>query len=556
MKKRQSKTLGLAALALAVVALAAGSAAGQGFMVKPMRIEVSARPGQTVQANMELRNTTADAARTLDVALHEIAQNDSGGWMIVGPDSGVDLSRLSSCLEWTSLDARSVEIPPLERRNVRVTLEVPHRARGYYFAAITAQSRPPEAARGISLVVRFLVPVIVEIQGRPERQRIELDGLGMDYREATDGRPAETSVVFGVANEGRTFSRVRGNVRVMYDMDGRWRPVSTADIPEKGIIPGSRLRLKSDLGRRLPSGRYRLTGALYVDGRRARGLEKEIAFEGDPEATRLAVDSALLLEPREVAIAGAPGATRTTILQVENPSEDALEVSAFSAVPPPLRGVAMGELKGVELSCADWLQVMPGEFVLRPGGRQNVRLVARMPRNEEMHANYYGLVGLRAAYADGQSAGETMTVVTVSNRAVEPAPKAQAVRLALAAVDGAKHAVRARFSNVGNVDFRPRAEAALLNARGQRVASMTLSGEEGRMLPLEVRDFSGEMDFAGVEPGTYALRAALDWTAGEGAAKQVVLRVAEEDGERTVTVLDLEELPDPEEAGGEEEQGG
>jgi len=523
---------------LALVLGASGNAHAQGFMVKPMKMEFAPRPGQTVESVLELRNTGADEARILDLKLVELTQNSDGGWQIIEPGSKVDTSKLPSCLKWIKLSADSVKVEPMKMAPVRVSLKPPGSARGFYLAGLIAQIRTKPAEKGITIVVRFMIPILLEIEGRPERQRIELADVDMAFRKAGANLPAGTVVSMGVNNEGRTYSRLKGKVKVMFFTNGRWRPVSTAEIPQKGIIPGAKLKLPSDLQRRLPSGKYKLTGTLYVDGRRVKPLEKEIDFEGDPTVTKLAVDTALMLDPPELSIAGVPGSTRTSVIKVENASEDSVEISASSATPPSLRGVAFGELKGDDLSCAGWIQVSPAKFTLRAGGRQNIRLIAKMPKAKEMHANYYGLVCLRAAYPDGQSAGETRTLACVANKSVEAKPAAQAAKMSLAAAEGAKYVLQARFANTGNVHFRPKCRAVLASGMGQTVTEIELAGEEGLMLPLEMRDFSGVLDFEKVPAGTYALKAVLDCGGGQGAAEQMPIRVAVEEGQKVVTVVE------------------
>jgi len=310
-------------------------------------------------------------------------------------------------------------------------------------------------------------------------------------------------------------------------------------MPEKGIIPGVSLSLSEDLGRRLPSGKYKLTGTLYVDGRRLRPMEKEVDFEGDPAVTRLAVDTALMLDPPELLIESAPGATRTAVINVENASEEAVQIQADAVIPPPLQGVALGELKGKDLSCAPWVQVSPGRFTLGAGRSQNVRVVARMPKEDGMHANYYAVLSFNASYADGQSAGRTATFVCVTNRAVETVPKAEITRLALSADEGSKYVIQVQTANVGNVHFMPKMMASLINTRGNEVLQRSLGDEAEVMLPLETRRHSGVLDFAEVPAGTYALRALLDYASGEAVAEQLVVNVADKDNQKVVSVVPL-----------------
>jgi hypothetical protein len=112
--------------------------------------------------------------------------------------------------------------------------------------------------------------------------------------------------------------------------------------------------------------------------------------------------------------------------------------------------------------------------------------------------------------------------------------------MTLAAAEGAQYAVQARFASIGNVHFMPKCRAMIVSGMGQTVTEVELSGEEGLMLPLETRDFSGVLDFEKVEPGAYALKAVMDCGGGQGAAEQMPIRVAVEEGQKTVTIIKQE----------------
>jgi len=512
----------------------------QGFMVKPMRIELTARPGELLETVIELRNTTSQK-QSLEFLPVELTQSQNGSWQIIDPASDVDTSGLSSCLDWLSFDARSMEVDAQNVWLATMQVQVPMRATGVYFAGLIAQSVPDPKATGIQLKIRFLIPVIVHIQGRPERQRVELAGVNMTYREATQTEPGTTLVGLNINNEGRTYSRVRGSVQVMTFSRERWWPVAQTDIDERGIIPGSKLYLATDIQRRLPSGKYRLTGTLYIDGRRMRPMELEIDFEGDPDVDTLAIDTALMLEPQEIAIQGTPGATRASVLTVKNASDEAVTIQAFADAPAALKGMAMGELRGDDLSCHEWLRVIPEKFTLRAGATQNVRIMARIPREELVHANYYGQLILKAAYPDGQSAGETGVLVSIDNTTVAAEPAAQAVHLRLAEEDDSKYVILSRFSNIGNTIITPKPSASLVTAREGDVSRAALTGDDSPMLPFAIRDFAGVMDFTNIEPGTYGLRASLEYAPGKVEAKQIPIEVTEEDGRKIVSVIGSEE---------------
>lgn len=513
----------------------------QGFMVKPMKVEIIAKPGEAVTAALDLQNKAADGAKILDLKLVQLGQAPSGAWDIVeGNATTRDAvgagSSDASCFSWLSLSATSINVDALKTETVQIKLKIPASASGVYYAGVIAQTRPPADAKGLKVVVRFLIPVVVEIQGRPERQKIDFKDLEMAVAPKAEGKPLSTIVNAVINNDGRTYSRIKGNIKLMYQTRGHWQSVATADIREIGVMPGSKLSLPCDLSRGLPSGKYKLTGTVYVDGRRLKPIEKEIDFKGDPSITKLTVDTALLVEPAEILVTGTPGAVRTTSIKIENTSEEAVEVVAAAIVPQPLRGVALGDIKGDDFCCAGWLEVTPAKFTLRPGGKQNLRLTAKMPADAKDIPAYFTTLSLKATYPDGQSAGETQATMIVDNKKVDARPAAQVMKFAVVAGDANQYIVQVRFGNTGNSRYMPKGVATVLGDGGKAALEASISGMETHMMPLETRDGSTVLDFAKVEAGNYILKVVMDCGTNQPAVEQMPLVVTIENGQRVVTL--------------------
>ena len=539
---------------LVVGLLSAAPASAQGFMVEPMRMDISATPGATFEVPLSIRNTAAEGPRELELTLVELSQHAGGGWSFRPTGSADDSEPRQSSVPWTSFGASEVEIAPLEPAEVMVRFEPPRNARGAYFAALLVETpAPEEGTPGVSVRMRFLIPIIIEIQGRSVRQNVQLDDLVMTY-DAADGRDPTTNAHLQITNAGETFSQVTGDLRIERRSGDRWRLVTRFETRERPIIPGVTLELGQDLERRLPSGTYRLRGELMVDGRRLPPLQQEIEFEGDPNVDALAYDTELRLSPEMVQMDVVPGATRTTILRIENPGEDAVTVDLGAATPRGLMGVRMGDLIGTELSTEQWTTVRPAQFTLRGGANQNVRVISSVPSEDELHANYYADLTLSGSYGDGQSAGTQSSVIHLVNRAADTARQGVIETLSLAEAEPNLFAVQARFVNTGNTHVAPRGRVIVSSPQGQTVRSASLSGAEGMLLPLGERVFGGEIDFSDVEPGMYALRASVDLEDGDNASLQHVIEVAHEDvqtddgivQEARVTVREGAELPEPE----------
>ena len=112
-----------------------------------------------------------------------------------------------------------------------------------------------------------------------------------------------------------------------------------------------------------------------------------------------------------------PGATRTTILSIENTSADPVKIDMQARTPRGLLGVQMGDLVGTALSAEPWTKIEPSSFTLRGNGRQNVRVVSTVPETGVTYPNYYADLVLDGKYADGQSAGETSSTIHLANAA-------------------------------------------------------------------------------------------------------------------------------------------
>ncbi|WP_081859131.1 hypothetical protein [Desulfohalovibrio reitneri] len=506
-------------------------------MVRPMEVAFQAKPGQRVNFALELKNTggTNPAPKTFEIMAYDLAQTPSGGWTGVAPSLDGGRNAAVSCREWINLPRASFTVEPMRMRQARVEMTIPANAKGSYFASLYVKERAPE---GVNIAMAFQVPIMVEIQGRTVRQRVEIDDVDMRFREAEPQSPATTLVRLDVANNGRTFSTVEGRMRLRAQVQDKWLTVADVDYKEKRILPGVKLNLLSDLERRLPSGTYKLEGTLYVDGRRVKPLEKTISFTGDPTVEKIALDSALYLEPPELFVESTPGAMRTAVLRLRNASPDTITVETYSTIPKDLAGVSMGELMGHDLSCADWIRIYPEKFRIRGGATQNVRVVTNLPRTGADHSTYYGDLVFESAYPDGQSAGTTRTLVCLGNSAKDAQLDAAISETSLAAGGESGYVVTSRCVNIGGKHFTPRVRADLVTGIGEVVQSVDMEGESGLMLPLATRRFSGTLDFAEVEEGTYELRTTLVYGEDENTAMTTPVHVTREGGAVTVSVLE------------------
>jgi len=536
------------------VLLSAGPAFGQ-FIVQPMTVNVQTRPSKLVKTAIDIQSLDPNVVHTIDLSLVELSQWEDGSWRIIDPNTdlddpnspnfGFDISKLASCKEWISLRSDSVEIGPWGKVPVPLSIRVPAGIRGFYAAGIIATLRDrPDQTGQVTVIMRMLASVIIEVQGRTMRHRVGLTDVGMEFEEADALGPATSVVSLDIANDGGTLSRLHPFARVWGFFDGHWRLLKTMEYNEVSIIPQSRLKLRQSMGQSLPSGKYKVTGALYVDAKRAKELKKEIDFVGDPSIEKAASDAPIDLIPPDITINGLPGVTRSGTITVYNASDEAINVQTTLRLPRVLDGVAFSDLfKGNDLDCSKWLKIIPDKFTLRSNGKQNLRIISEMPDSEQMHPCYYALLGLHSSYVDGQRAGTTTGNICVMNEKIEAQPEVKAMKLTPAAMEGSRYLIVARFGNFGRVHFTPIAcKAAPVSTTGASLEKIWLSSEKrGPMLPLEVRDFSGILDVSTFPAGTYYLVAGLEYAPGERVTKQIGIRVSIQGNQRLVDIVRLEE---------------
>jgi len=535
-------------IAIAVLA-SAGPAFGQ-FLVQPMKMDLAVRPGRIFKTSLDLQSLDPNEAHSIALSVVELTQWEDGEWRIIEPNDETnvdfDTSVLSSCKEWIRFRPTSVDLVPMGAQTVDVFLRVPPGIRGFYTAGILASLKSRPFATDITVLLRFLVPVLAEVQGRPMRHKIELEDIGMELVKAVGDKLPTTTISMDISNNGGTYSYLKAFAKVRGFWDGHWREVTDAEFKGVSIIPGAEFKLKNDIGRSLPPGKYKISGVLYVDGRRAKRIEKELNFVGDTSITKVATDAPIDVLPSNVLINCRPGATRTTAIKIRNASDETVNIQTGLALPGNLQGVAFGDLKGDDLDCTGWVKIEPEKFTLRSMRQQSIRITASMPKSVEMHPCYYALLGLFTTYPDGQKGGVTTAHICVANESISTEPFVHGMKLSPALKGGSQYYIVARFGNFGRIHFTPiRCRAAVVDAADPmgRPRAMTAlsSSKSDLMLPLEVRDFSGIIDFSNVSAGTYRLAAVLEYAPGEVATKEIGIRVLPEGQRRVVEVVKLEE---------------
>ncbi len=540
-------------IAIGVVVLTLAGPSYAQFTVEPMKLEVQVTPGKIISTTINIRSYDANAVHTVDLSIVELSQSESGEWMIVDPNGindpnsssyKFDLSRLSSCKQWTRLDTSTLTLAPMQVVPLEVALRVPRGVRGFYTAGVLVSVRPRPELGGVVLRMEFLVPIVVEVEGRAAMPRVEATDVGMEFVPAGGAGPATTLVSMRIDNNGNTFSRLNPIIRIWSFSGGYWRVITTKEFGDYGIIPGAKLNLKANLYKSLPSAKYKIAAELYVDGRRTKRVQKEVDFAGDPKVTQVTADKPLDLEPLDITIESLPGATRMGNVKVFNSADATVNVRTAIGLPGVLSTGASisGDLKGQDLDCSAWLKVTPEQFTLQgEGGKQNLQIVSTMPNPVATYPCYYALLALWATYPDGQQAGVTTMPICIRNTNIQAQPEATGLKMSIQDLGQSKFLVAATFANQKNIHFAPitvRAGAIPTSeAAGIPRTSDFLSGDSRLMLPFEIRQFSGVLDFSSLPADVYLLRGRLEYAPGQFARTDKAIRVSVEGDQRVVQTL-------------------
>jgi len=543
-------------IAIGVALLLPGGPAFGQFTVQPMKLELDITPGKLLTSELSVQSFDPDESHTINMSVTELSQLDNGEWAIIEPNDitdsnspffGFDISKLSSCKDWISLSPNVFELAPQQVQPVVVTIRVGRNVRGFYGAGILATSSPMQGTGDVSVVVRFYVPVILEVQDRPARTDVQATDVGLQLLERTldtGEYQAATLATMNVENNGGSYSRIQPIVRIWALSGGHWRIITTTEFEEKGIIPGIKYTVKAPVRKQLPRGKYKVAGYLYVDGRRRKKVEKEIDYVGDKRVDIVKEDAQLDLEPLDITIDGIPGAVRTAILNVYNTSKETVNVRTAMGLPSSLQYKTQENLKGEDLDCTEWIKITPEQFTLRgDGGMQTLRVIASMPEDlPGAYPSYFSLLALWSTYPDGKDAGVTTTNICLRNTNINVEPTVVAIKLVPQELDESKYIVVAKFGNKGQVQFTPiRVKAGLIMPNGIHRTSSFLNGDPSLMLPFEERDFSGVLDLTYIPADTYTLAAGIEYAPNLWEYKQESVRISIEGDRRILEVLKVQE---------------
>lgn len=255
--------------------LAAASLAGGQVQVYPMRFSLSARPGDTISTALTVQNSSHTSTLKVSVKAADLIQTEGGRLEVIEPNlSSQGPVRQFSCLGWIRLDKEYLDIPPQGSGTVGVEIAVPEDAKGFRYGGLVARHIPDEPLGAVLIDYTYIAPVFIQVGGRSTTREVRIGQTGLEQLE--DGT---AGAYVTVTNVGSAFCQVTGNLRVARVVGNRQQVVmSRLSLGQVGILPGSRLVLRTGLGRPLDKGIYKVSGSVSVDHRFTDHFDEDVQF--------------------------------------------------------------------------------------------------------------------------------------------------------------------------------------------------------------------------------------------------------------------------------------
>ena len=246
-------------LAVSIFSPTPASAAGQALEINPPVINLSANPGETVRAQIRLRNISPDALVVRGQIDDFVASGEDGSPKLLLDEGEVSPYSLKG---WVR-NLAQLNLKSRELKSLTLTIDVPANAApgGYYAVARFTGSAPELDSTGVALSASLGSLVLLTVKGDvKEDMKIESFSITKDGKEGSLFQAAPITFVERIKNNGSIHEQPRGQV-IIKDMFGKTIAGVNVNLPPRNILPGSIRRFeqpldKSVIGNMVLFGRY------------------------------------------------------------------------------------------------------------------------------------------------------------------------------------------------------------------------------------------------------------------------------------------------------------
>ena len=509
----------------------------QGFMVRPMTIEISPRVGEQLRVPVEITNTR-EIPIILSTRLSEMTQTVDGSLDIVSNENN-NIIKQDSCLTWTQTSVNELSLAPLQKEEIFVNINIPSNSSGLFLGALIIETvqTPNLSTKNISTGIRFYIPIIIEIKGKTKKSSVDLIDYKIITKTSLQTKKPSEYVNLEIANTGESLTKFDAKISIMNFINDRWKHVTDVLVTPKKIIPGVTIAVNEALARRIPSGKYRLDVILSVDEKAKPVKQKEIDFVGDPSITKLAVDAPISIEPAQVNIIGMSKARRNEYLTVNNQGDEPLLFSFFMTQPKGLMNVGMKDIVGDNYVCQNWLKVVPETIKLLPGRNQKISIQATFPDNLN-NPYYYATLNINADFLDGQKSGQMETIIIVENQKSKKNLELTPFGISIKKSNNNEYVINSNYGNTGNVHLTPNVNCIVMDgAQLKKFQEFSMEINQKTILPLGTPQFTGIMNIEKMDPGLYILNAIASF-GDKNVAQKIAFEIVQEENEKQINILE------------------
>ncbi len=206
------------------------TAAGINIEISPLPIQLSAKPGSTVSADLRVRNS-GSLPETLKASIKTFTAEGADGHVVLHDPAVAD-----QVTRWVSFDKSVFNAPPGLWQTIKMTVNVPKTAAfGYYYGVQFELANPPKPEPGkANLQGAVVIFVLLNAEAPGATKKIEVTSFSADH-QTYEFLPANFSVK--LHNAGNLHASAHGNIFIK--RGGKQVASLGVNATEGLVLPGS-----------------------------------------------------------------------------------------------------------------------------------------------------------------------------------------------------------------------------------------------------------------------------------------------------------------------------
>ncbi len=469
------------------------------FLLSPPIIDIAVPPGGVNEFTLLLFNNSIREQNfllyTTDLLVTPAA--------LKFPEAG---TTKFSCANWIEIDETNFSIEPGKSKEIKCRIRVPREVIGGRYAVIMSENVEPEdeqekKKQNIAIKPHFRLGTIFKliIKGSGLKKAGKIEDIVIE--KLPEGG-IEIKVIF--YNQGNVHTIAKGSF-IVKDKDSKVK--LRGFFSEATSYPECQTEFKYRSKRGLSAGTYFTEAIINYSQMQRASIKKEFTLESDTrseDAYNLEESISIYLDPSLLDVVLIPGSFKfypITVLNQETLSAKIkISLSDFNIK-------ENGEIEYLDsgstpYSCADWVQVKPDEFEVKPGDTKNIRVIINPPKDID-HTGYVKLAFMINLFEKAElvSSGNKYLTVIVSTKK-EVKEEAQIIEFETFAIEKEGIEFKVRFKNSGEGHLFPNIFFKIFNNENEEITNGDFT-EKRLVLPDTIADIK-HIHLFPLEKGEYA----------------------------------------------------